>query len=107
MDRFRLLRNDAPLIGRIPPSQLRRWLVRMFQDILSGRRGWAEPPAHPHIACWLHAKGTLRNDVFLPSKHLLCAFYETLPSKNPPKNLVFTDNPYRRLLRTLLRSAHC
>ena len=29
---------------------------------------------------------TLRKDVFLPSKHLLSAFYETLPSKNPPKN---------------------
>ena len=26
---------------------------------------------------------TLRKDVFLPSKHLLSAFYETLPSKNP------------------------
>ena len=30
--------------------------------------------------------------------------YETLPSKNLSKNLVFTENPYRRLLRTLLRS---
>ena len=46
----------------------------------------------------VHAKGgrTLRKDVFLPSKHLLrnlSAFYETLPSKNPSKNLVFTENP--------------
>ena len=32
----------------------------------------------------------------------LSAFYKTLPSKNPSKNLVFTENPYRRLLRTLL-----
>ena len=44
---------------------------------------------------------TLRRDVFLPSKHLLSAFYETLPSENPSKNLVFTENPCRRLLRTL------
>ena len=44
--------------------------------------------------------------MFLPSEHLPSAFYETFPSKNPSKNLVFTDNPYRRLLRTLLRSTH-
>ena len=50
---------------------------------------------------------TLRKDVFLPSKHLLSAFYKTLPSKNPSKNLFFTKNPYRRLLRTLLRSNYC
>ena len=31
--------------------------------------------------------------MFLPSKHLLSAFYETLPSKNPSKSLVFTENP--------------
>ena len=49
---------------------------------------------------------TLRKDVFLPSKHLLSAFYKTLPTKNPSKNLVFTENPYRRLLRTLLRSTY-
>ena len=30
---------------------------------------------------------TLRKDVFLPSKRLLSAFYETLPSKNPSKIL--------------------
>ena len=41
--------------------------------------------------------------MFLPSKRLLSAFYKTPPSKNPSKNLVFTENPYRRLLRTLLR----
>ena len=40
----------------------------------------------------------------MPCKRLLSAFYKTLPSKNPSKNLVFTENPYRRLLRTLLRS---
>ena len=68
----------------------------------------------------MHAKGVIlceRKDVFLPSKHLLCAFYE-IPSKNPSKNLVFTENPYKapsknpfkkhllleNLLRTLLRS---
>ena len=53
----------------------------------------------------VHAKGgrTLQKDVFLPCKHLLSAFYKTLPSKNPSKNLVFTEkNPYKRLLRTLL-----
>ena len=38
---------------------------------------------------------TLRKDVFQPSKHLLGAFYKTLPSKNPSKNLVFTENPNR------------
>ena len=56
--------------------------------------------------------------MFLPSKHLLSAFYETLPSKNPSKNLVFTENPQqapyknpskkhlllKNLLRFLLRS---
>ena len=39
--------------------------------------------------------------MLLPSEHLLSAFYKTLPSKNPsknPSNLVFTENPYRRLL---------
>ena len=60
----------------------------------------------------------MRTDVFLPSKHLLSAFYKTLPSKNPSKNLVFTKNPHKapsknpskkhflleNLLRTLLRS---
>ena len=45
---------------------------------------------------------TLRMDVFLPSKHLQAP--KTFPSKNPSKNLVFTENPYRHLLRTLLRS---
>ena len=35
---------------------------------------------------------------------LLSAFYKNPPSKNPSKNLVFTENPYRCLLRTLLRS---
>ena len=43
--------------------------------------------------------------MFLPSKPLLSAFYKTLPSKNPSKNLVFTEKtPYKRLLRTLPRS---
>ena len=37
--------------------------------------------------------------VFLLSKRLLSAFYKTLPFKNPSKNLVFAENPYRRLLR--------
>ena len=56
--------------------------------------------------------------MFLPSKHLLSAFYKKLPSNNPSKNLVFTENPLQvpsknpskkhllleNLLRTLLRS---
>ena len=42
---------------------------------------------------------TLRRDVFLPSKHLLSAFYKTLSSKNPSKNLVFTENLTRHFLR--------
>ena len=37
---------------------------------------------------------------------LLSAFYETLPSENLSKNHVFTENPYWRLLRTLLRSTY-
>ena len=59
--------------------------------------------------------------MLLPSKHLLSASYKTLPSKNPSKNLVFTENPYKvpsknpskkhmlleSLLRTLLRVACC
>ena len=37
-----------------------------------------------HSVNRVHAKGgrTLRKDVFLPSKHLLSAFFKTLPSKN-------------------------
>ena len=56
--------------------------------------------------------------VFLPSKRLLSAFYNTPPSKNPSKNLCLYWNPYQapsknpskkhllveNLLRTLLRS---
>ena len=38
---------------------------------------------------------------------LLSTFYKTLPSKNPSKNLVFTESPYRRFLRTLPRSTCC
>ena len=45
--------------------------------------------------CWFLAEDksarkrgrTLRKGVFLPSKHLLSAFYDTPPSKNPSKNL--------------------
>ena len=64
---------------------------------------------------------TLRKDVFLPSKHLLIAFYKTLPSQNPSENLVLTENPLQapsknpskkhflleNLVRTLLRVACC
>ena len=55
--------------------------------------------------CRVHAKGVVlcERTCFC----LLSAFYKTLPSKNPSKNLVFTENPYRRLLRTLLRSTYC
>ena len=41
----------------------------------------------------------------LSTFRLLSAFYDTLASKNPSKNLVFTESPHRRLLRTPLRSA--
>ena len=34
-----------------------------------------------------YSQNTLRKGVFLPSKHLLSAFYDTPPSKNPSKNL--------------------
>ena len=52
---------------------------------------------------------SLRKDVFLPSKHFLSGFYKTLPSKNPSNklSLVYNEDPYRRLLRTLLRSTCC
>ena len=69
----------------------------------------------------VHAKGVVlceRTCFCLLSKHLLSAFYKTLPSKNPSENLVFTENhlqapsknPSKKhlllesLLRTLLRS---
>ena len=56
--------------------------------------------------------------MFLPSKHLLSAFYNPPPSKNPSKNPCPYSNPYKapsknpskkalplkNLLRTLLRS---
>ena len=44
--------------------------------------------------------------MFVPSKHLLSAFYATLPSKRPSKNLAFTESPHRCLLRTLLRRTY-
>ena len=80
------------------------------------------PPINPpHVALGCTQGGrTLREDVFLPSKHLLSAFYTTLPSKNPSKNLflynsieiveVPSKNPSKKhlllenLLRILLRS---
>ena len=63
--------------------------------------------APPHITAQdrVHAIG-----VVLCEKTCFCllsAFHKKLPSKNPSKNLVFTENPYRRLLRTLLRSTYC
>ena len=89
-----------------------------------GRPLFADSVRHP-IFCLnrAHAKGgcNLRKDVFLPSKHLLSAFYKTLPSKNPSENLSLlktlqapsknpSKNPSKKplllenLLRTLLRS---
>ena len=64
----------------------------------------------------VHAKGVVLCE--RTSFCLLSAFYKTLPSKNPSKNLVFTENPLQapsknpskkpllleNLLRTLLRS---
>ena len=37
---------------------------------------------------------------------LLSTFYDKNPSKNPSKNLVFTESPDRHLLRTLLRNSY-
>ena len=77
-----------------------------------GEAGWqfmkprvSKPSASqsPKVGCTRKGPYSAK-DVFLPSKHLLSAFYET---KNPSKNLVFTKNPYKRLLRTLLRSTYC
>ena len=54
---------------------------------------WRTTASHIHTgAC--EGGRTLRKDVFLPSKHLLGAFYKTLPSKNPSKNLVFAKKPF-------------
>ena len=92
-------------------------------DLESSRRPCPKHSRPAEISC-SHPQGardggrTLRKDVFLPSKHLLSAFYETLPSKNPSKNLIFAENPLqspskspskkhlvlKNLLRTLLRS---
>ena len=87
--------------------------------IPKGRNRGTTPNA---IVAWewgaREAGRALRKDMFLPSKHLLSAFYKTPPSKNPSKNLVFTENPLQapsknpskkhllleNLLRTLLRS---
>ena len=64
------------------PKVVQNMLVLIFRPLVLGctRRG-----------------RTLRKDVFLPSKHHLSALYKTPPSKNPSKNLVFTENPYRCL----------
>ena len=69
---------------------------------ISAQRGRAT-----YVGCTRRGSHSAKGRGFLPSKHLLSTFYKTLPSKNPSKNLVFTENPYRRLLRTLLRSTYC
>ena len=51
-------------------------------------------PGAAKVGCTRRGR-TLRKDVLLPSKHLLSDFSKTLPSKNPSKNLVFTENPYK------------
>ena len=53
----------------------------------------------PRITGGNYMDTTLSSD----SKRLL----NKLASKNPSKNLLFTENPYRRLLRNLLRSTSC
>ena len=56
---------------------------------------------------WGLTIGCTRRGVILCERTCFCllsTFYETLPSKNPSKNLVFTKILYRRLLGTLLRS---
>ena len=60
------------------------------------------PPDLTNVGCTRRGSYSAKS-VFLPSKHLLSAFYKTLTSKNPSKSLVFTEDPYWRLLRTLLR----
>ena len=76
----------------------RKGMAGMSRDFGSGRPALGRFFKFP---IWGAREGghTLRKDVFLHSKHLLSAFYKTLPSKNPSKNLVFAENPYRRLLR--------
>ena len=59
---------------------------------------------YPEISdtwCRVHAEGSLRKGVFLPSKHLLSAFYATPP---PLRTSVPTETFTKHLLRTLLRS---
>ena len=63
---------------------------------------WAAPNHSPAATLASEAREedrTLRKDVFLPPKHLISAFYEMLLAKSPSRNLVFTENPYRRLLK--------
>ena len=85
--------------GRVAPLQAwntacRLWLCRSCWDaqlqlLRQPRRLWPAPETGSLGA--REGGRTLRKDVLLPSKHLVSAFYETLPSKTPSKNLVFTE----------------
>ena len=94
------------------------FLSSKFTCLVRSRANW-QCKNLMYIGCTRSLQGgrTLRKDVFLPSKHLLSAFYKTLPSKNPSKNpcpywkpsQAPSKNPSKKplllknLLRTLLR----
>ena len=64
--------------------------------------------SHPRLSHFgrVHAKGghTLRENMFLPSKHLLSARYAMLPLRTLLRTLSLLKALTSRLLRTLLRS---
>ena len=89
------------------------WLVLFFLGLAKPRISRSQLQFFLGAVCELlvvirvHAKGVVlcERACFCLLKHLLSAFYTTLPSKDPSKNPCPYRNPYkaRRLLRTLLR----
>ena len=100
-----ICKNHVRYINSFPPSTERN--CKCNRSI----RGFQERKApintlHPN-KYRVHVKGVVlceRTCFCVLSTFLLSAFYETLPSKNPSKNLGFTRAPYRRLLTTLLKA---
>ena len=80
---FPEIADFCPCRGRTCPGA---WKFQSRNEVLNFVNLWA--------ICRVH------------SNHLQSVFYETLPSKNPSKNHIFTESPYRCLLRTLLRSTY-
>ena len=91
---YDFLAGKCPNLGRDSLSCCRRIGEEFSSGVEICRKTLPARNLDSHSLLRVHAKGgrTLRKDVFLPSKHLLSAFYKTLPSKN----LVFTESPYGR-----------